>query len=46
MRTAIYTCISLSIVGVAYALTQGDYGLAIHNGINLVLFAFLNRYYG
>lgn len=46
MKKAIYVCITLSVIGFIYALTQGNYGLAIHNGINIVLFAIINRYYG
>lgn len=45
MKKAIYVCITLSVVSFIYALTISDYGLAFHNGINLVLFAFLNHYY-
>jgi len=45
MKKAIYVCITLSVVGLINALTQSDYGLAIHNGINLVLFVVLNHYY-
>ena len=46
MKTAIYIVGVISGAGAAYALTQGNYGLAIHNGINIGLFAFINRCYG
>ncbi|MCY7451821.1 hypothetical protein MCZ47_16395 [Bacillus altitudinis] len=45
MKKAIYVCITLSVVSFIYALIQRDYGLALHNGINLVLFAFVKQYY-
>ncbi|WP_428828528.1 hypothetical protein ACPJHH_13255 [Bacillus altitudinis] len=45
MKKVIYVCITLSVISFIYALTQGNYGLAIHNGINIVLFAFLNQFY-